>query len=54
MYVLEGGFREGRHGLVLCWLAAFSVLTKYALRWEDEVAGRGGRGASGGPPDGSA
>ncbi|MBI4365143.1 MAG: glycosyltransferase family 2 protein [Candidatus Latescibacteria bacterium] len=36
MYVLEGGFREGRRGLVLCWLAAFSVFTKYARRWESE------------------
>lgn len=37
MYVLEGGFREGRRGLVLCWLAAFSVFTKYARRWEAEM-----------------
>jgi glycosyltransferase involved in cell wall biosynthesis len=37
MYVLEGGFREGRHGIVLCMLAAFSVFTKYARLWEDEV-----------------
>ncbi len=36
-YVLEGGFRYGRHGLVLCMLAAFSVFTKYARRWEDGV-----------------
>jgi glycosyltransferase involved in cell wall biosynthesis len=41
MYVLEGGFREGRHGIVLCMLAAFSVFTKYARRWEDEVRPRG-------------
>ncbi|HEX7079094.1 MAG TPA: glycosyltransferase family 2 protein [Candidatus Eisenbacteria bacterium] len=39
MYVLEGGFRYGRHGIVLCMLAAFSVFTKYARRWEDEVKG---------------
>ena len=39
-YLLEGGFRYGRHGLVLCMLAAFSVFTKYARRWEDEVQGR--------------
>ncbi|MGE5175026.1 MAG: glycosyltransferase family 2 protein [Hyphomicrobiales bacterium] len=38
MYVLEGGFRYGRHGIVLCMLASFSVFTKYARRWEDEVA----------------
>lgn len=37
MYVLEGGFREGRAGIVLCTLAAFSVFTKYARRWEDEI-----------------
>jgi len=40
-YVLEGGFRYGRHGLVLCMLAAFSVFTKYARRWEDEARGDG-------------
>jgi glycosyltransferase involved in cell wall biosynthesis len=39
MYVLEGGFREGRAGIVLCMLAAFSVFTKYARRWEDEIRG---------------
>ncbi len=37
MYLLEGGFREGRRGIVLCGLAAFSVFTKYARRWEDEI-----------------
>jgi glycosyltransferase involved in cell wall biosynthesis len=37
-YLLEGGFRYGRRGLVLCMLAAFSVFTKYARRWEDEIA----------------
>lgn len=47
-YVLEGGFRYGRHGLVLCMLAAFSVFTKYARRWEDEARGDGPE-----PPDGS-
>jgi glycosyltransferase involved in cell wall biosynthesis len=54
MYLLEGGIREGRHGLVLCWLAAFSVFTKYARRWEDELSGRSGPGAPGGRPDGAA
>lgn len=46
MYVLEGGFREGRAGIVLCMLAAFSVFTKYARRWEDEIreGGSGDRG----------
>jgi glycosyltransferase involved in cell wall biosynthesis len=39
MYLLEGGFREGRHGIVLCGLAAFSVFMKYARRWEQEIGG---------------
>jgi glycosyltransferase involved in cell wall biosynthesis len=37
MYLLEGGYREGRRGIVLCGLAAFSVFTKYARRWESEI-----------------
>jgi len=41
MYVLEGGFREGRRGIVLCWLAAFSVFAKYARRWEAELRDEG-------------
>ncbi|HLQ66098.1 MAG TPA: glycosyltransferase family 2 protein [Candidatus Limnocylindrales bacterium] len=55
MYVLQGGFREGRHGIVLCGLAAFSVFVKYARRWEQEIRGdrpdRGNRGdgRAGGP-----
>ena len=40
MYLLEGGIREGRRGIVLCGLAAFSVFTKYARRWEEEVVAR--------------
>jgi glycosyltransferase involved in cell wall biosynthesis len=52
-YVLEGGFRYGRHGLVLCMLAAFSVFTKYARRWEDEIGGGEG-GAGPRPPAGTA
>ena len=43
MYLLEGGFRYGRRGVVLCMLAAFSVFTKYARRWEDEVTVSGGK-----------
>ena len=39
MYLLEGGFTEGRRGIVLCGLAAFSVFTKYARRWESEIGG---------------
>jgi (heptosyl)LPS beta-1,4-glucosyltransferase len=34
MYVLRLGFLDGKHGLVLSWLAAFSVFTKYARLWE--------------------
>ncbi len=37
MYVLRGGFRDGKHGLVLSYLAAFSVFTKYARLWEMEA-----------------
>ncbi len=37
MYVLRLGFLDGKHGLVLCWLAAFSVFTKYARLWERSV-----------------
>lgn len=33
-YVLRQGFRDGRHGLVLCGLSAFSVFTKYAKLWD--------------------
>lgn len=50
MYVVEGGFREGRSGIVLCMLAAFSVFTKYARRWEDETRPREEDGAPGAKP----
>jgi glycosyltransferase involved in cell wall biosynthesis len=33
MYALNGGWRDGAHGAVLCMLAAFSVFTKYAKLW---------------------
>jgi hypothetical protein len=45
MYFLEGGIRDGRHGIVLCMLAAFSVFTKYARLWEKEVKGEPRRGS---------
>jgi hypothetical protein len=41
MYVLRRGFLDGKHGLVLSFLAAFSVFTKYARLWEMEVRGAG-------------
>ena len=37
MYVLRRGFLDGKHGLVLSFLAAFSVFTKYARLWEMHV-----------------
>ena len=37
MYVLRRGFLDGKHGLVLSFLAAFNVFTKYARLWETEV-----------------
>jgi len=36
MYVLQQGFRDGYHGIVLCGLGAFSVFTKYAKLWNIE------------------
>ncbi len=33
MYFLRQGFRDGRHGYVLCVLASFSVFVKYAKLW---------------------
>ena len=34
MYVVQGGFLDGRHGLVLCGLQAWSVFLKWAKVWE--------------------
>ena len=34
MYVLRHGFLDGRHGLILCALAAYSVFLKYAKLWD--------------------
>jgi len=36
MYVAQRGFLDGRHGAVLCALAAFSVFVKYARLWNLE------------------
>jgi glycosyl transferase family 2 len=41
MYVLQLGFLDGAHGLVLCALAAAQVLLKYAELWERTRAGAG-------------
>ena len=40
MYVLQQGFRDGYHGIVLCGLGAFSVFTKYAKLWNLERQAR--------------
>ncbi len=43
-YVVQLGFLDGRHGLVLCMLMAFGVYLKYARLWEYRVrAARGDR-----------
>ena len=34
MYVIQAGFLDGRHGLVLCGLQAWSVFLKWARVWE--------------------
>ena len=39
MYVMDRGFLDGKHGLVLSLLAAFSVFTKYARLWEVDAKG---------------
>ncbi len=38
MYVMQQGFRDGMHGLVLCMLGAFTVFLKYAKLWEYSVS----------------
>jgi hypothetical protein len=40
MFFLRKGYRDGRMGLVLCGLAAFSVFTKYAKLWDLERRGQ--------------
>jgi hypothetical protein len=41
-YVLQLGFLDGRHGLVLCTLQAFGVFLKYARLWEYRLRTRRG------------
>lgn len=38
-YVLKRGFLDGRAGLIICGLAAFSVFMKYAKLWEIQQRG---------------
>ena len=42
MYVLRLGFLDGRVGLILAYLAAFNVFTKYARLWESQRPKQGG------------
>lgn len=41
-YVLRFGFLDGRAGLIICTLAAYSVFLKYAKLWERQQSGGGG------------
>jgi (heptosyl)LPS beta-1,4-glucosyltransferase len=49
-FVLQLGFLDGTHGLVLCGLAAAQVFLKYAALWERTRAAAAGRGIAGLPP----
>lgn len=40
-YLLQAGFLDGAHGLVLCALAAAQVMIKYALLWDRSHRGGG-------------
>ena len=42
MYVLQAGFLDGAHGLLLCTLAAAQVLLKYAELWAEPAGPPGG------------
>jgi len=57
MYVLQLGFLDGAHGLVLCALAAAQVFLKYAEVWEGNRTQRrcgSGSGSGSGPDSGAA
>ena len=43
MYVVQGGFLDGGHGLVLCALQAWGVFLKWARVWEWNRSRRSGR-----------
>ena len=36
-YILQLGFLDGMHGLVVCGLQAFGVFLKYAQLWEHRL-----------------
>ena len=46
MYVVRGGFLDGRRGLMIAWFSAFNVFLKYARLWD-----RLRREQSGAPPN---
>ena len=41
MYVIKGGFLEGRIGLLMAAVSAYYVFLKYAKLWEMKRSGRG-------------
>jgi glycosyltransferase involved in cell wall biosynthesis len=43
MYVVQAGFLDGRHGLVLCALQAWGVFLKWSRVWEWTAERRAGR-----------
>ncbi len=43
MYVLDRGFLDGVHGLILCVLGSFTVFLKYSRLWERTRSGRPAR-----------
>ena len=43
MYIVQAGFLDGRHGLVLCALQAWGVFLKWAQVWEWQEDRRAGR-----------
>jgi glycosyltransferase involved in cell wall biosynthesis len=42
MYVVQAGFLDGRHGLVLCMLQSYGVFLKWARVWEWEMLAKRG------------
>ena len=42
MFILRHGFLDGKHGLILCSLAAYTVFMKYAKLWDRRRREAGG------------
>jgi (heptosyl)LPS beta-1,4-glucosyltransferase len=34
MFIVQGGFLDGRRGFLLCLLSSYGVFLKYAKAWE--------------------